>query len=132
MALHRTPLSGRRLWQALCRIMNWPIVRKLSGAALSLIGLAVAADVIIVALIERGAVTAGYAGCYLTNAMVVGFECQGFWAADFVSAWLNLPLWSVYGLLFAPYSLKAALLAILAWSPLIIYVVACRKVARHA
>jgi hypothetical protein len=112
--------------------MNWPIAKKLSGAALSLIGLAIVADVIIVALIECGAVNAEFAGCYLTNAMVVGFECQGFWAADFVSAWLNLPLLLVYGLLFAPYSLKAALLAILVWSPLVIYVVACRKVARHA
>ncbi|WP_372999883.1 hypothetical protein [Marinobacter sp.] len=112
--------------------MNWSVVKKFSGAALSLIGLAVVADVIIVALFERGAVTAEYAGCYLTDAMVVGYECQGFWPADIISAWLNLPLWSVYGLLFAPYSLKAALLAVLVWSPLVIYVMASRKVAQHA
>ena len=83
--------------------MNLPIVKKLAGAALSLIGLAVVADGIIVALIERAAVSAGHAGYYLTNAKVIGFECQVCWAAGFVSAWLNLPLWSIYGLLCAPY-----------------------------
>ena len=116
--------------QALYKIMSWPFVKKLSGAALFLMGLTVVAGVIIAALSDRGAVTAEHAGCYLTNAMLVGFECDGFWAAGFVSAWLNWPLWSVYGLLFARYSLKAAFLAILAWSPLIIHVVARRKTAR--
>lgn len=38
--------------------MNLPIVKKLAGAALSLIGLAVVADGIIVALIERAALCA--------------------------------------------------------------------------
>jgi hypothetical protein len=114
------------------KLMNWSIVRKFTGVALSMIGLALATGLIIVALVERGPVTAEFAGCYLTNAMVVGFECQGFGAANIVSPWLNLPLWAVYGVLFAPYSFKAALLAVLIWSPLVIFIVASRKVAQHA
>ena len=113
-------------------MMNWIIARKLSGGALSLIGLAVVAEVIVAAFIERGAMAAEYAGCYLIDAMVIGFECQDFWASDLVSAWLNLPLWAVYGLIFAPYSIEAAFLAVLIWSPLVIYIVASRKVAQHA
>ncbi|MBL3557648.1 MULTISPECIES: hypothetical protein [Marinobacter] len=113
-------------------MMNWSIAKKLSGGALTLIGLAVLADILVALFIGRGALTAESVGCYLTDAMVIGFHCQGFWASDIVSAWLNLPAWAVYGLMFAPYSFKAAILAILVWLPLIIFIVASRKVAQRA
>ncbi|MBA4502535.1 hypothetical protein [Marinobacterium marinum] len=116
----------------LCRMMSWPIAKKLSGGALALVGLAVLADILVAVFIGRGELTAASAGCYLTDAMVIGFHCQGFWASDIVSAWLNLPAWAVYGVMFAPYSFKAAVLAIVIWLPLIIFIVASRKVAQHA
>jgi len=121
-----------RVMQALCRMMNWSIAKKLSGGALTLIGVAVVADIMIAVFIGRGAMAAESAGCYLTDAMVVGFHCQGFWVSGIVSAWLNLPTWAVYGLMFAPYSVEAAVLAVLVWSPLVVFVVASRKVAQHA
>ncbi|SEB04058.1 hypothetical protein SAMN02745729_1148 [Marinobacterium iners DSM 11526] len=97
-----------------------------------MIGLAVLADILVALFIGRSALTAESVGCYLTDAMVIGFHCQGFWASDSVSVWLNLPAWAVYGLMFAPYSLKATILAILVWLPLIIFIVASRKVAQRA
>ena len=97
--------------------MNWSIAKKLSGGALTLIGLAVVVDIMIAVFIGRGAMAAESAGCYLTDAMLVGFHCQGFWASGIVSAWLNLPTWAIYGVIFAPYSFKAALLAVLVWLP---------------
>lgn len=112
--------------------MNWSIVKKVSGGALTLIGLAVVADIMIAVFVGRGAMTAESAGCYLTDAIVIGFHCPGVWAFDIVSAWLNLPTWAVYGLMFAPYNFKAAVLAVLVWSPLTVFVVASRKVAQHA
>ena len=116
----------------LCRIMNWSIAKKLSGGALTLIGLAVVVDIMIAVFIGRGAMAAESSGCYLTDAMVVGFQCQGFWASGIVSAWLNLPTWAIYGLIFAPYSFKAALLAVLVWLPVAVFIVASRKAAQHA
>lgn len=113
-------------------MMNWSIAKKLSGGALTLIGLAVLADILVAVFIWRGALTAESVGCYITDAMVIGFHCQGFWASDIVSVWLNLPAWAVYGLMFAPYSFKAAVLATLVWLPLIIFIVASRKVAQRA
>lgn len=66
--------------------MNWLIAKKLSGGALTLIGLAVLADILVVVFIGRGVLTDESVGCYLTDAMVIGFHCQGFWASDIVSA----------------------------------------------
>ena len=97
-----------------------------------MIGLAVLTGILVAVFIGRGALTAESVGCHLTDAMVIGFHCQGFWASDIVSAWLNLPVWAVYGLMFAPYSFKAAILAILVWLPLIIFILASRKVAQRA
>jgi len=113
-------------------MMNWAIAKKLSGGVLTLIGLAVVVDIMIATFVGHGAMAAGSTGCYLTDAMVVGFHCQGFGASGLVSVWLNLPMWAIYGLIFAPYSIKAAFLAILVWLPVVIFVVASRKVARHA
>ena len=113
-------------------MMNWSIAKKLSGGALTLIGLAVVVDIMIAVFIGRGAMAAESAGCYLTDAMVVGFHCQGFWASGIVSAWLNLPTWAIYGVIFAPYSFKAALLAVLVWLPVAVFIVAFRKAAQHA
>ncbi|WP_298451651.1 hypothetical protein [uncultured Marinobacter sp.] len=112
--------------------MNWSIAKKLSGGALTLIGLAVVADIMIAVFIGHGPMAAESAGCYVTDAMVVGFHCQGFWVSGIVSAWLNLPTWAIYGLIFAPYSFKAALLAVLVWLPVAVFIVASRKVAQHA
>lgn len=124
---HTPPVNA-----ALCRIMNWSIARKLSGGALTLIGLAVVVDIMIAVFIGRGAMAAESAGCYLTDAMLVGFHCQGFWASGIVSAWLNLPTWAIYGVICAPYSFKAALLAVLVWLPVAVFIVAFRKAAQHA
>jgi len=92
----------------------------------------VVVDIMIAVFIGRGAMAAESAGCYLTDAMLVGFHCQGFWASGIVSAWLNLPTWAIYGLIFAPYSFKAALLAVLVWLPVAVFIVASRKAAQHA
>lgn len=81
--------------------MHWLIVQRASEALLFGLVLAIAGDVIIFIFVDYGMPSEGFSGCYAYDAMLIGFECKGFPAASLVSAWLNWPLWLLYGPLFA-------------------------------
>lgn len=110
--------------------MKWIFLKKLATVALLILGLAVIADIAVISFVEYGRKGADYIGCFAYDAMLVGFECQGFAASGIIAAWLNWPLWLLYAPLFAFFSFRAASITVLVWSPLILYVVAARKVAR--
>ncbi len=110
--------------------MKWTLVKRIAAIALIILGLAVVAGITVSSFVEYGRKGTDYVGCFAYDAMLMGFECQGFLASNFVSAWLNWPLWLLYAPIFAFSSIKAASITVLVWFPLILYVVAARKVAR--
>jgi len=83
--------------------------------------MAVLVDILVFALVEYGHKDSDFVGCYAYDAMLIGFECQGFVGKTFIGAWLNWPLWLVFAPMFAIFSLKAAAVAVLVWLPLVIY-----------
>jgi hypothetical protein len=109
--------------------MKWILAKRIAALALMILGLAVVAGITVSSFVDYGRKSTDYVGCFAYDAMLVGFECQGFIASSFVSAWLNWPLWLLYSPIFAFSSIKAASIAVLVWSPFILYVVAARKVA---
>mgnify|MGYP006999718050 CR=1 FL=1 len=62
--------------------------------------------------------------------MLIGFECQGFIGSPVVAAWLNWPLWLVFAPIFAFFSFKAFVVAVLVWLPLVTYAVSVIKLRR--
>ncbi len=112
--------------------MHWLIVKRASEALLFGLVFAIAGDVIIFIFVDYGMPSEDFSGCYAYDAMLIGFECKGFPAASLVSAWLNWPLWLLYGSLFAVFSVRAAVMAVVVWAPLVAYILARRSLARSA
>ena len=110
--------------------MNWSITKNIAAIALIILVLAVVADVAIFSLVEYGRKDPEYIGCFAYDAMLVGFQCLGFPGSQVVEWWLNWPLWLIYGPLLALFNTKAAALTVVVWAPVILFIVAARKVAR--
>ena len=94
--------------------------------------LAVAANILIFAAVEYGRKGTEFLGCYAYDAMLIGFECQGFIGSPIVTAWLNWPLWLLFAPMFALFSLRAFLMAILVWAPVVGFIVSKIKLRRQA
>ena len=107
--------------------MIWLILKKVSVFLLAFLLLAVLADVLVFVTVEYGRKGAGFVGCYAYDAMLVGFECQGFYGSSIISAWLNWPLTMVFAPIFAIFSLRALGIAILVWLPFISYIFSAHR-----
>jgi hypothetical protein len=112
--------------------MNWRIIKKLSAFFLAFLLFAMVADFMIITLVEYGSKGNDFVGCYAYDAMLVGFECQGFIGSPVVAAWLNWPLWLVLAPMFAFFNVKTFIVAVFVWLPLITYVVSIIKLRRSA
>jgi hypothetical protein len=110
--------------------MGWHLVKRISGAALALLVFGVIADILVFNLVEYGSKPSSFSGCHAYDAMLVLFGCQGFWGSPVIEAWLNWALYLLYAPIFALVSLKSALVAVLVWAPIILFVVACYMVSR--
>ncbi|MFN2310093.1 MAG: hypothetical protein ABR553_10235 [Gammaproteobacteria bacterium] len=110
--------------------MIWRILNPISALLLVFLLLAVLADFVVFALVEYGRQGVEFVGCYAYDAMLIGFECQGFAGSTIVTAWLNWPLWLVFAPMFAVFSLKAFAVAVLVWLPLIVYILSLVKLRR--
>lgn len=53
-------------------------------------------DILIFNLIDYGRKPADYIGCYAYDALLFGFSCSGFWGANILSFFLNIPLVYLY------------------------------------
>ena len=115
----------------LCINMNWNLVKKLCLVPLALLALAVGTDILIFTLVEYGRKEASFVGCYGYDAMLVGFECKGFRGGSLVSAWLNWPLWLLYGPMFMFFSIRSFVVAVLAWSPLAFFVLSTIRLSKR-
>lgn len=104
--------------------MSWFTVRKSCLILLAALGAAIVADIVIVSIVEYGQKPSSFTGCYAYDAMLPGFDCQGFPGEALISLWLNWPLFLIWGPLFAFESLRAFLLVLLSWAPVILFVVA--------
>lgn len=111
--------------------MNWQILKKISVIFLAALILAVFANIIIFVVVEYGRKSTEFVGCYAYDAMLVGFECQGFIGSSIVTAWLNWPLWLLFAPLFALFSLRAFLMAILVWAPVVGFIISTVKLRRQ-
>ena len=94
--------------------------------------LAVVANILVFALIEYGRKGTEFVGCYAYDAMLIGFECQGFIGSPIVTAWLNWPLWLLFAPMFALFSLRAFVVAVLVWAPVVGFIVSIIKLRRQA
>ena len=112
--------------------MNWNVLKKISAILLAALILAVAADVFIFAAVEYGRKGTEFVGCYAYDAMLVGFECQGFIGSPIVTAWLNWPLWLLFSPMFALFSLRTFLMALLVWAPVVVFIVSKIKLHKQA
>lgn len=110
--------------------MKWILIKRLAKIGLLIFGLTVVADIAVISLVDFGRKSPDFSGCFVYDAMLIGFKCQGFPAAGLVTEWINWPFMLIYAPLFAPYSIKMAIMAVLVWSPLILYVVSAHKLAR--
>ncbi|WP_045857988.1 hypothetical protein [Teredinibacter purpureus] len=111
--------------------MKWKILNKVSAIFLLILLLAVIADLFVFATVEYGRKGIEFVGCYAYDAMLIGFECQGFSGSSIVASWLNWPLWLVFAPMFAIFSIKAFVVAILVWLPLVAYIISVFKINRH-
>jgi hypothetical protein len=111
--------------------MNWNVLKKVSTVFLAALVLAVAANILIFSFVEYGRKSTVFVGCYAYDAMLVGFECQGFIGSTIVTAWLNWPLWLIFAPMFALFSLRAFLMAILVWAPVVGFIVSKNKLRRQ-
>ena len=59
--------------------------------------------------------------CYLTDALLIGFECHNFKYANFFGAILNLPLSLMYITFFTYEHWPFLLIPLLLWLPFIVY-----------
>lgn len=112
--------------------MNWKALKLVSAFFLSILLLAVVAGVLVFGLVDYGRKGSEFVGCYAYDAMLIGFECQGFLGSSFVTAWLNWPLWLLFAPMFALFSLKAAVIAVIVWLPLAGYILSVVKLRRLA
>lgn len=110
--------------------MNWQLIKSITTPFMALLALAIAAEVLVSLFVEYGAKNPEFVGCYAYDAMVVGFQCQGFIASNIVALWLNWPLWLIYGPIFALFSPLTLAVAILVWLPVVAYVVSLIKLRR--
>lgn len=110
--------------------MNWLVLKKVSVFVLIFLLLAVLADALVFVTVEYGRKGTDFVGCYAYDAMLVGFECQGFYGSSIVSAWLNWPLTMVFAPMFVIFSLRALVIAILVWLPFISYIFSVNKLRR--
>ncbi|ROS01336.1 hypothetical protein EDC56_1771 [Sinobacterium caligoides] len=111
--------------------MNWNLLKKVSAIFLVALIVAVGANIFIFLAVEYGRKGTEFVGCYAYDAMLVGFKCKGFTGSSVVTAWLNWPLWLVFTPMFALFSLRAFLMAILVWAPLVVFVVSVIKLRRQ-
>lgn len=112
--------------------MNWRILKRISVFFLAILLLAVVADFVVFSLVEYGRKNTDFIGCYAYDAMLIGFECQGFIGSAIVTAWLNWPLWLVFAPMFAIFSIRAFVIAVVVWLPFLAYAVSAVKLRRLA
>gem|GEM_PF-1978996 len=124
------PRYARPQLQALCIKMNWRIVKLTSIPFMALLALAFIAGLLVSSFVEYGHKSTEFIGCYSYDAMLVGFECQGFMGSNLVALWLNWPLWLLYGPIFAFLSIRVLAITILIWLPVVAFVVSTFKLRR--
>ena len=83
---------------------------------------------LVLGLVEYGGKPSHFVGCYATDALLVGFECMGFDAAEIVAFGLNYPLYHLYMPFFVIWNPILIFVAILMYSPLLILIISQRKV----
>lgn len=111
--------------------MNWQLVKKITAMFLVALVLAVVADTLVFTLIEYGRKGTEFVGCYAYDAMLIGFECQGFIGSPIVAAWLNWPLWLFFAPIFALFSVRAFAVAVLIWAPVFGFIISIIKLRRQ-
>ena len=110
--------------------MNWQLTKSISTPFVALLLLAIVAEILVSSFVDYGTKSSEFVGCYAYDAMVVGFQCQGFVASNVVGLWLNWPLWLVYGPIFALFSPLTLVVAILVWLPVVAFIVSLIKLRR--
>jgi len=110
--------------------MNWQLIKSISTPFVALILLAIVAEVFVSWFVEYGSKSPEFVGCYAYDAMVLGFQCQGFVASNIIALWLNWPLWLIYGPIFALFSPLTLVVALLAWLPVVAFIVSLIKLRR--
>lgn len=113
------------------RNMAWKSLYQLSLILMLLLVLSVGAGALM--FFEGGSlsVSQGGAGCYVYDSMLIGFNCKGFGGSSLLSVWLNWPLWLYYGPVFSFSSFKALVVAVVAWLPIILFLVSLYLRHRH-
>ena len=111
--------------------MNWQLCKKISLVLVAALALAVVADILIFLTVEYGSKGSNFVGCYAYDAMLVGFECQGFSGSNIVAAWLNWPLWLVYAPISAIFSIRALIIAVLVWFPILLFAFSDKKLGEQ-
>ena len=113
--------------------MNWQLCKKISLILIAVLAVAVVADILIFLTVEYGSGSKGsnFVGCYAYDAMLIGFECKGFWGNNVVIAWLNWPLWLIYAPISAVFSIRALIIAVLVWFPILLFAFSDKKLSEH-
>ncbi|HEY0924697.1 hypothetical protein [Rheinheimera pacifica] len=111
--------------------MNWKLCKKISLVLIAALALAVVADILIFLTVEYGSKGSNFVGCYAYDAMLIGFECKGFWGSNVVTAWLNWPLWLIYAPISAVFSIRALIIAVLVWFPILLFAFSDKKLSEH-
>lgn len=111
--------------------MNWQLCKKISLVLIAALAVAVVADILIFLTVEYGSKGSNFVGCYAYDAMLIGFECKGFWGNSVVTAWLNWPLWLLYAPISAAFSIRALIIAVLVWFPILLFAFSDKKLSEH-
>ena len=102
---------------------HWKIIKNLSVIYLIIVALALLSEILVSIFVEHGHKPSDFIGCYSYDAMLFGYKCVGFNGAKFIELFINLPLNMLYSIIFAFFSLKGIIMAVLMWALPILFVV---------
>ncbi|WP_432455339.1 MULTISPECIES: hypothetical protein [unclassified Agarivorans] len=113
------------------KIIYWKRLQKIAAIYMIIVAGLFALDLAILGFVEYGVKTTEYVGCYAYDAMLIGFECQGFVGFKLFALALNFPWYHLYmpfWVIFKP----VALLAVIAmWLLPVIFVISTVQLARR-
>lgn len=98
------------------------MVRLCSLSYIAVVALAVICGIIVASWVPYGSKSPSFVGCYLYDALLIGFGCQNFFGSGLVEFWLNFPL--LLSIVFMPFAVH---LSLIGWVPILLYLVALRR-----
>ncbi|MCV2403016.1 hypothetical protein OFY17_09020 [Marinomonas sp. C2222] len=113
-------------------LKHWKLLRNFSIIYVLLIIILFIANIIIINIVEHGYKPLGFVGCYVYDAMLVGFKCSGFLGSEILAIALNLPLYHFYMPLFVLFDPMLIFVVLALWFFPVMLLVSITKLRKRS